>query len=168
MMPGQVIKYTPGGGTQTGTYQSGLGSGAQGAGKGKKPPNPIPTVVGQTVIGKDESGSGIITNLAKNAQVTVWGWRECHDREGLGLIFRAAASRAFHLNYFFTPDDGVSKEIGVQVASTPGTHLDGGASSYTHIAALQMSVGYLFRVEIANPNNQDLAVGYEYRLYERV
>ena len=119
----------------------------------------------QTLIGNDEAGAGKETGLADTASAIIRGNKTCKDRQNMRLLVSCAATGAFHLNYYFTPDNGTSWMIGKQVVASTVT-VDNATASYVKSAQLDIHIGYQYKIEICNVQGGGTAIDYAFEVRE--
>lgn len=119
----------------------------------------------QTNVGSSEAGAGYDTGLADGSAAIIRGLKECRDREARRLVVNVAATKAFRLNYLFTPDNGATWCIGHTVTASTVT-VDGGTSGYVKSATMDISIGYDYKIEIWNAVGDASTLNYVYELRE--
>lgn len=127
----------------------------------------MPISVG-TPTGPLEDGAGVgggsATGLPNATASILLGPKQNTGQEATGIVLNIAATGTFRLNYLFSNDGGTSWLVGHQESSTTVT-VDGGTASYTESAAVDISVGYHYKLEIYNTSGGNIDYKYEVREY---
>jgi len=118
-------------------------------------------------INQDSQGGthgGASTGLGGTTAAILVGFTNVKGEQGRKLTLRVAATGAFRLNLFFTPDGGTNYYIAKQVTSAAVT-VDGGTASYTSGASLDEFLSSNYKVEIYNTTGGNIDYAFDFREY---
>ena len=104
-----------------------------------------------------------VSNLAQNTAGVIRGPKQEPSAEGHKVVVDVAANGAFRLNVFFSPD-GSAWYIASQTTAG-GVSVDGGQANYTNSARLDITWGYVYKIEIYNISAGPINYAYNIRDY---